>query len=110
MLEKRRVLELSHRINNWLFSGFLFIWLILLGCCFLPLPKEFIEALYTILLIVDITLGISISYIYIMALVVHISDKIGSPRILIVNTVKLVLITLFTTVAMILKELMVYGI
>lgn len=110
MLEKRRVLELSHRINNYFFSGFVFIWLILLGCCFLPIPKEFIEALYVILLITDVTLVISILYIYILAIIVHITDLIGSPRIVIVNTIKLVVITALTIIAMVLKELMVYGI
>ena len=110
MLEKRRILELSHRINNWLFSGFLFIWFILLVSCFLPVPKEFVEALYIILLTVNITLVISMLFIYITAIIVHISDLIGSPRIVIITTVKMLVIIILTIAAMILKELMVYGI
>lgn len=110
MLEKRRTLEFSHRINNWTFLVFVFLWLFLLATCFMAVPPGFVESIYILLLIIGGTLIITSMAIYVMVIIVWVSDLMSSWKILAYNTLKVLLSIVLTLVAAIFKELMIYGI
>ena len=109
MIEKRRILHLSVRINNWIFACFLFFLFSLFILCFTPVQKEFVEAIYYLLLIFNFTLILSCFCIFILTAAVRRSDIVVEHKLLLFNTLRLVLSVVATGVGVILKELMVYG-
>lgn len=109
MLEKRRILYLSVRINNWIFASFLFFLVSLLILCWTPIPHEFVEAVYLLLLIFNLILILSCLVVYALIITVRISDLIFEGKLLLFNTLRLIFSIVLTALGMILKELMVYG-
>lgn len=109
MLEKRRILYLSVRINNWIFACFLFFLFSLFILCLTPVQKEFVEAIYYLLLIFNFILILSCIVVFTLIIAVRIYDLIFEGKLLLFNTLRLTLSIVATILGMVLKELMVYG-
>lgn len=106
MIEKRRTLDLTFRINTYLFALFIAVFLILLFACFLPSNDTFATIVYKAVLFFNVFYIIHSIFVYILAIIVHIGDKVASPKIVVITTIRIILSIVISVLALLLKQLM----
>lgn len=110
MLEKRRTLELTYRINTWLFVLFIIFSAILFLLGFAPSNEVLTLFLYKAILFLNVFYIIHSLFVFILAVIVRVNDKVGSPKIVIATLIRSILSVLIAVLSMLLENLMIRGI
>lgn len=110
MLEKRRTLELTYRINTWLFVAFFILSLFLFALGFVPSNEVLTSFLYKAILFLNVFYVIHSVFVLILVIIVRVNDKISSPKIVIVTIIRMIVSVVLTTASMLLQTLTINGV